>query len=239
MTTDKSSASAITSQREIMKRFGLRNSIKRVLPRWVITRRLARHRVPIVLLTFDDGPHPDVTPRVLDRLDMHGAKAIFFVVGRRIRHAPNLLSEIVCRGHLIGNHTHLHRTADVRASKSRSGLLTYYRDVRRCQKRIERQLGWRPTLFRPPGGTLSPVTVTVSMLLGLRLINWSVDVGDWRFRSASEARHGAEQLLDQVTAGDIVLLHDDNTCVLDLLDIALPGLRDRGYDLSLAVDSMR
>jgi peptidoglycan/xylan/chitin deacetylase (PgdA/CDA1 family) len=213
----------------------LKSAVKALVPRAVVACRLGRTAAPAVLLTFDDGPHPAVTPAVLDRLDAHGAKAVFFVIGRRVKRAPHLLADIQARSHVLGNHTHLHRDCDVLANAPRPRLGFYYRDARRCQEVVARQTGRRPRLFRPPGGRLTPVTLLAPRLLGLRCVTWSAEVKDWAFRSAAEARAGAQQLLAAVAPGDIVLLHDNNPSVLDLLDVLLPGLTARGFDLAAGV----
>jgi peptidoglycan/xylan/chitin deacetylase (PgdA/CDA1 family) len=216
-------------------RDSVRLAIKALLPRTLVVQRLDRRAANTVLLTFDDGPHRDVTPAVLERLELFGAKAVFFVVGHRIKKAPGILEQIRKRGHLIGNHSHLHRRSYVLQTQSPIGFRFFYRDAQRCQDVIERNSGGRPKLFRPPGGRLTPTTVLVPQLLGLRCLTWSVDVGDWQFRSASEAHAGAEELLRRIAAGDIVLLHDDNRYVLDLLDTLLPGLSERQYDLATGI----
>ena len=212
--------------------------VKRALPRELVVQRLPPQNRASVLLTFDDGPHAEVTPGVLDRLDAHGARAVFFVVGRRIKRAPNVLSEIVERGHVVGNHTYLHRTNGADGWYRPTQLGKYYRDTRRCQSLIEPYARRGPRLFRPPGGRLTPVTLLVPKLLGLRCVTWTVHVPDWLFRTRSEARAGAVQLLSLLRPGHIVLLHDDNPTMLDLLDVLLPELTTRGWDLASGVDTL-
>jgi peptidoglycan/xylan/chitin deacetylase (PgdA/CDA1 family) len=208
---------------------------KGLIPRALAIRRLRRSQTPTVLLTFDDGPHPDVTPAVLDRLAAYDARAVFFLVGRRVRRAGAIVDRIHKAGHSIGNHTHLHRSAYVE-DVSFSRLVPYYRDCRWCQRSIEDAAGVRPTLFRPPGGRLTPASMLVPKILGLRCVTWSLHVDDWAFRTVDEAHAGAAELLGRVTPGDIVLLHDNNPRQLDLLDLLLPGLKSHGYDLARGVD---
>ncbi len=212
--------------------------LKGMLPRAVAVRRLRGRSDNTLLLTFDDGPHPEVTPAVLDRLDAYNAKAVFFVVGHRAEQAPHLLAEIQKRGHPIGNHSYLHRRSDVEGSTFNLHFADYYRDLRRCQNVVEDHTGSRPRFFRPPGGRLTLRTLTVPTCLGLRSVFWSREVGDWRFRSAPEGTAGGEELLRNSEPGDIVLLHDDNPCVLDLLDVLLPGLKARGFDLASGIDRL-
>ena len=114
--------------------------LKRGLPWWRV-----RTNYPGVLLTFDDGPHPEYTPAVLDRLVEHGFPAIFFPVGYRLARAPHVPGQIAAAGHAIGNHTFLHE---------RHGWLDFSaaaEDVRRCQEIMP-----AATYFRPPFGRLTP-----------------------------------------------------------------------------------
>ena len=196
-----------------------------MLPRRLLVRQLDQRASNSILLTFDDGPHPEITPAVLDRLENYGAKAIFFVVGRRIERAPYLLRCIQEQGHIIGNHTYIH------SNERQPWFWKYYRDLQRCQIAVERNTGKRPKLFRPAGGRISLTSLFVPRLLCMRTISWSLEANDWRCRTTHEARIAAERLTCKLTSGDIVLLHDDNYRVLEILDILLPEIRSRKYDL--------
>jgi peptidoglycan/xylan/chitin deacetylase (PgdA/CDA1 family) len=189
-------------------------------------RRLGPDAARSVLLTFDDGPHPRVTPAVLDRLRQYEARAVFFVVGRRVAAAPRLLCRIRDEGHLLGNHGFLHVRAE------RLGFWGYQQDLHSGQEVIAAQTGERPTLFRPPFGQLSPTTVTAARGLGLRLMGWSLDSQDWSCRTAEAAQRAAEQLLQEVQPRDIVLLHDDHDGVVRILDRVLPALKAQGLELT-------
>lgn len=222
---------AVSSIHGVSASVGLKAALKSAVPRCLFVRRLRRDAGKRVLLTFDDGPNPEVTTRVLDRLEVHDAKAVFFVIGRHARRAPHLVREIVRRGHIVGNHSHLHQD-DYVLGGPKLTLPRYYLDCRRCQIVVRRSMDSAPRFFRPPGGRISTVTLLVPWLLRLRVVGWSAEVADWRFRTDLEAREGAARLLAEVRARDIVLLHDNNPSVLPLLDLLLPGLRERGYDLS-------
>ncbi|HET9368892.1 MAG TPA: polysaccharide deacetylase family protein, partial [Vicinamibacterales bacterium] len=215
-------------------------ALRGAIPRSLLVRRLpGAAAANAVLLTFDDGPHPEVTPAVLDRLAAHRARAVFFIVGKRIRRAPHLLDRIQREGHVIGNHSLLHRAGYVRAENGRTPTFTeYYRDCVRCQAVLERRAGRRPTLFRPPGGRLTPTSVVVPKLIGLSCMTWSIEVQDWAFRSAEQAQAGARRLIDGIQPRDIVLLHDDNRFVVDLLDAALPALTAKGFDLASGIETV-
>src|SRR5262249_43297676 len=97
-----------------------------------------------VLLTFDDGPHAEITPSVLDRLRDFQARAVFFVVGNRIDGSADLLKRMMAEGHLIGNHTYTHPLG------RDPGPLSYMRDVRRNQELLAQLTASSPRLFRAP-----------------------------------------------------------------------------------------
>ncbi|HLU68022.1 MAG TPA: polysaccharide deacetylase family protein [Kofleriaceae bacterium] len=205
----------------------LKGRIKSLIPRAVLTRDLGTTRGKQVLFTFDDGPDREVTPAVLDLLDAFGARAIFFVVGRRVAEAPELLRLIRARGHRIGNHSFRHRRPPVRE---------YISDLIYCQELLRDHLGEAPRLYRPPGGHLSAASLTVPLLLGMRTVNWSLDVRDYTCRNRPQALAAARTLASSVRPGHIVLLHDDQPGVLDILEYALPRLVARGFDLGSAAD---
>lgn len=211
---------------------GLMNSL---MPRSVAIRRLRRNDSRRVLLTFDDGPHRTVTPAVLDRLQSYDARAVFFVVGKFAEQSTDLLDEIVRRGHLLGNHTYTHSEQWFAPHKS-PPFKTFRSDVGRCQKLLDSYLEDRPRLYRPPGGRLTPSTVLTAKAERLRCVTWSKEVMDWSFRRPEEGRLGGEKLSQIVESGDIVLLHDDNPIVLDLLDVLLPNLSSQDYDLQSGID---
>jgi peptidoglycan/xylan/chitin deacetylase (PgdA/CDA1 family) len=180
-----------------------------------------------ILLTFDDGPHPEVTPAVLDLLAKYSIKAVFFIVGNRISMAPRLLPRILAEGHVIGNHTYRHPLDGTPA------LPAYLRDVRECQAILHQHTGVSPTLFRPPLGSLTLASLLAPRLAGLRTMLWSVDVDDWRLRTKPAAVNAGHRLAHAAKPGDIVLLHDDNPCVIDVLETALPVLNSR-YEMDVS-----
>lgn len=184
-----------------------------------------------VLLTFDDGPDPDVTPGVLDRLSAYEARAVFFVVGNRISKAPQLLRRILDEGHLLGNHTFTHRL------DRDPDPVTYYCDVQRCQQAIEELVGQRPRLFRAPMGRSSAGALIAPRLLKLRQVLWSLDSEDWNLRSEEAAVACGKRLCGSVAGGDIVLLHDDNPNVLKVLDVLLPNLKTQELDLAHGIET--
>jgi peptidoglycan/xylan/chitin deacetylase (PgdA/CDA1 family) len=172
---------------------------------------------PFVALTFDDGPHPVHTPAVLDRLGRYGAPATFFLVGERVAAAPHLPDAIAGAGHALGNHT---------LSHPRFRGLAFadpLHEISRCKELVPGAVS-----FRPPFGRLTPGVWLAARRLGLPVVTWSVDSGDWQCRTAAEASACARQVLELVRPGDIVLLHDDRPWIELILDVLLPGLAARG-----------
>ena len=189
------------------------------LKRWLFAPPMRTHEVGShqVLLTFDDGPHPTHTPAVLERLREFDITAAFFLVGCRVPSAPHVPELIADAGHALGNHTFSHR---------RFGwcdILLSLEDMACCQGLIP---GAR--LFRPPFGRLTPGLWLAARRLGLTCVNWTLDSGDWRCRSAADAERCAKQLLERVQPGDTVLFHDDHRWIGPILDLVLPGLAERG-----------
>ncbi|MFO0824685.1 MAG: polysaccharide deacetylase family protein [Gemmataceae bacterium] len=184
-------------------------SLKRLLPWWRVSAS------PHILLTFDDGPHAEHTPAVLERLAQFHLAAAFFLVGNRITD-PRLVQRITDEGHLLGNHTFSH------AIPKWSDTALSLADVSRCQELIP-----NAKLFRPPLGKLTPALWLAARRHGLRIVNWSLDSGDWRCRSEADAETCAAEVLELVRPGDVVLFHDDHRWIGHILDIVLPSLTTR------------
>ena len=159
----------------------------------------ATHRGEIAL-TFDDGPDPHVTPRVLDLLDRHGARATFFCIGERVQACPEIAAEIVRRGHRVENHTqtHPHLFACYPAPALR-------REILDAQESIVRASGHTPRLFRAPAGLRNPLLDWPLHRAGLRLVSWTRRGFD---ALETNPRRIARRLLTGLAAGDILLLHD-------------------------------
>jgi len=158
-----------------------------------------RKGVPGVALTFDDGPDPQVTPRVLDLLDRHGVKATFFVIGRKAEAHPGLIQDILARGHTIGNHSQTHPPFLML-----QGRRAIRREVDAAQA-VLRQAGAVPLAFRPPVGITNPDLWPVLLDQGMFCVNFSCRAGDMGNRRVPGL---ARKLLRKAQARDIILLHD-------------------------------
>jgi peptidoglycan/xylan/chitin deacetylase (PgdA/CDA1 family) len=155
---------------------------------------------PGVVLTFDDGPHPDGTPAVLEELARVGARAIFFLVGEQVERRPALAASIVAAGHVVAVHGHRHRV-QLRLSASEVAA-----DVRRAQAVIADATGVAPHWHRPPLGIYSTAGLSTAHELGLSPLLWSRWGKDWR-KFTTPARIAA-RATHEVGAGDVILLHD-------------------------------
>jgi peptidoglycan/xylan/chitin deacetylase (PgdA/CDA1 family) len=153
-----------------------------------------------VLLTFDDGPHPDGTPAVLSELDRVGASAVFFVSGEQVERHPELVREIADAGHELGLHGYRHQT---RRQWSR-GLLAA--DTHRALNAVTAAAGIEPRLYRPPHGVFSLAGLRLIRELGLQPLLWSKWGRDWERRATPETI--AARVTAGLEAGDVVLLHD-------------------------------
>jgi peptidoglycan/xylan/chitin deacetylase (PgdA/CDA1 family) len=152
-----------------------------------------------VALTFDDGPNPEATPRILDALAARGVKATFFVLGRHADQWPELVQRVAAEGHTIGNHGWHHRKLHVR------GPGYVRRDLTMGTESIMRASGVKPTLFRAPHGFRSPWVTPIAHALGQRTVGWSRGVWD-------SAKPGVDAIVrrtvDGARPGRIMLLHD-------------------------------
>jgi peptidoglycan/xylan/chitin deacetylase (PgdA/CDA1 family) len=185
-----------------------------------------------VAITFDDGPNPDATPRILDVLREEGVSATFFVLGRHAERWPGLVRRMTEEGHQLGNHGYWHR-------KLHRRLPSYVRDdlTRGTEAIVQASGGVRPRVFRAPHGFRNPWVTPIAASLGQRTIGWSLGVWDSARPGASEI---ARRALNGLHAGSILLLHDgdgydpdgDRLQTAEALPMIIRGLRDRGLQFT-------
>jgi peptidoglycan/xylan/chitin deacetylase (PgdA/CDA1 family) len=154
-----------------------------------------------VALTFDDGPHPRWTPRVLEILGGRGAAATFFVVGRKVEEHPEVVRAILERGHTVGLHSYAHDRLFALRGERRVRA-----DLERGVAALEKLTGARPLLFRPPIGHTNPIVARVADALDLTVVGWSVGALD----GTASARPSAviDRVRRKLRDGAIILLHD-------------------------------
>ncbi len=153
-----------------------------------------------VALTFDDGPHPQGTPAVLELLREAGAEATFFLAGEQVQRRPGLVAEIVAAGHRVELHCHRHR------NQLRLGARALLEDAERARAVIEEAGGQEVADYRPPYGIFSAVGLKAIRGRGWRPVLWSQWGRDWARRATPESI--TRRLVTDVRAGDILLLHD-------------------------------
>ncbi|WP_191089816.1 polysaccharide deacetylase family protein [Nesterenkonia ebinurensis] len=175
-------------------------------------------QMPCAALTFDDGPVPH-TREVLEALAEVDARASFFMTGQMAVNYPEIVAEVADAGHEVGNHGWSHTDfTDLSDGQLRS-------ELDRTADAIEQAAGIRPGMARPPYGTLDSRVREVS---GLPLIIWDTDSRDWQHKSAAKTR---ERVMDGVSPGDIVLLHDLERSTAEAVPLILQDLLAEGYHL--------
>lgn len=196
-------------------------------------------------ITFDDGPNPVITPKLLDLLERYHAHATFFLIGRFVRDCPELVRETASRGHAIGNHTETH------PNLFWLGHSQIRNELGQCSDAIQSATGQPPKWFRPPFGMRNHWLARVARDLDMRVVMWTLIPGDWRDDKPSEwlirrmtpvAVRTENKLRNppnrKLYTGEILCLHDgshrrqnaDRTHTLAALEHWLPRWRDLGLD---------
>lgn len=181
---------------------------------------------PVVALTFDDGPDPVFTPRLLDILKKHRTKATFFMVGKAAERHPDIVREVAVAGHAIGNHSWDHPSFPMITGRERRS------QILACEKAIA---PYGVKLFRPPYGDQSLWSRLEASWLGYQVIMYSVTAVDWLDHDADWMKN---RIMNRIANGSIILFHDslfeyresryaDRGQMLDALDIILKELGDR------------
>jgi len=184
----------------------------------------------VAALTFDDGPNPEATPRILDALAATGTVATFFLLGRHVERWPELAQRVAAEGHVVGNHGWYHRKLHTRSPA------TVRRDLELGTAAIIGATGVAPGVFRAPHGFRAPWVTTIARSLGQRTIGWSLGVWD-------SARPGVDAIVERTVSGtrpgSILLLHDgdgydasgDRTQTAAAVPRIIAALESRSYRL--------
>jgi peptidoglycan/xylan/chitin deacetylase (PgdA/CDA1 family) len=186
-----------------------------------------------VALTFDDGPHPEGTPSVLEILARARLRATFFLVGEQVERRPALAAEIAAAGHVVAVHGHRHRL------QLRLGRSEVRDDLARGVAAIEAAVGVTPGWHRPPYGVYSPSGLGAARAAGMQPLLWSRWGKDWR-KLTTPARIAARATRD-LASGDVILLHDadfysareSHRRTVAALPMIISALEDRGLDTVL------
>jgi peptidoglycan-N-acetylglucosamine deacetylase len=197
---------------------------------WLVANRSRVDGVRCVALTFDDGPDPVDTPKLLDLLREKGVKATFFVIGKRADQYPEIVRRTCAEGHLVANHTWSHDSLFCFLMPHRLRA-----EIERGTESIRRSCGIPPRFFRSPVGLRHPLLAPYLETFGLEYVSWSIRTLD-TFTTDSSVL--AQRILNKAESGDIILLHDHlprgTATMLKALPRVIDELRARGFEFVLA-----
>lgn len=179
-----------------------------------------------IALTFDDGPHPENTPKILDILDEYKIKGNFFLVGNLAKRYPEIVKRIHRSGHLIGNHTYTHRSIKEKSIGWARG------EIEKTHNIIKEITGEHPYYFRPPQGIFNPKFYKVAEDYGEYVVMWSIDTHDYKKPGVDVI---VKNVLNNIHPGAIVLFHDgggDRSQTIKALPEIIKNLKKKGYTFS-------
>jgi delta-lactam-biosynthetic de-N-acetylase len=182
--------------------------------------------VKVAMLTFDDGPDKDVTPKVLDTLKKENIKAIFFVTGYGVQQNPDLLKRIAAEGHIIAVHTMTH------PNLSKLSQAEQRKEIEPLMKMIQDLTGQKPKYMRPPFGAYNKDLLDLCKELGLEVVNWSNGSLDWDGldgKGYKDPQKIVSTVLEQLVPGSNILMHDTHQHTAEALPKLIQALRERGY----------
>ena len=189
----------------------------------------------VVALTYDDGPHPIYTREILDILDKYHVKATFFMVGKSMEAYPDVVREVIRRGHVIGNHTYTH-PSDLKLDTQAQIV----GELDRCEQVIESFTGNRAHLFRPPRGLVDGSVFTIANEEGYKTVLWTVCADH---HDAPTPELMAQRVIRQNRPGGIILAHDGSFSTrwkdVAATPIIIKALRERGYKFVTVPELLR
>lgn len=210
------------SQPTIGKQMNRSSSLPKVPPSTVgISYSQVKIDRPVLAMTFDDGPHPSLTPKLLDLLKERNVKATFFLVGRNIKAYPDIVRRIIAEGHEIGNHTWTHASLTTRSDSQ-------IRDeLKKSDDALMEVAGYKTHLIRPPYGAINTrIKELMFSEFGLTTIMWSVDPQDWRRPGVSVV---TSRLVNGAHNGAIMLSHDIHPPTIQAMPAMFDQLIAKGY----------
>lgn len=183
-----------------------------------------------VALTFDDGPHPEFTLKLLEILDKNKVKATFFVVGKQVKKYPEFLREIKKHGHEIGNHTFNH---PLLTTLDRSGVIN---ELEMNKSEIKKAADADTLFFRPPSGRYDEKVIEASLSRGFIAVLWSVSGSDY---GATDPEVVKQNVLQHIKNGDIILLHSGIEATLKALPEIITEIRRRGFEFEKVAELIK
>lgn len=186
-----------------------------------VTHRSGNSGLPYIALTFDDGPHPTHTPKLLNILKKHNVKATFYVTGVNTARYPHIVKRIVAEGHEIGNHTYTHPNLTKLSDAQVKSQLD------RSISAIVSATGVKPRTFRPPYGALTTrQRLWINSQYGYPIVFWSVDPKDWKDKNSSLV---TSRLVSGTRNGGILLLHDIHATSVAAVPQTVNRLLSKGH----------
>lgn len=179
-------------------------------------------------LTFDGSPNPPATDKLLHKLDQFGIHATFFMEGRRLEKEADCARRVLAAGHDVGNHSYNHPAFDA------ISIENCIHEVEMTQAIITRELGFTPTLLRPPVGILPPQVGETFLARGFDIILWSYSVKDWEGPDVASV---CNRILEPAYPGAIIALHDRYEGLVQTLNVVIPELLNKGYTFKKISDA--
>lgn len=177
-----------------------------------------------IALTFDDGPHPKITLKILDLLKKYDIKATFFVIGVNVDNYPEPLKRAVEQGHEIGNHTNSH---SILKSMNKTKVAD---EIDSCENKVFKLTNIKTKVLRPPCGMYDDTLVKLAKQSNYKIILWNIDTHDWAHMSTNDI---VKNVTKNVKGGDIILCHDyisGENHTFDALEILIPMLLEKGFE---------
>lgn len=177
-----------------------------------------------IALTFDDGPHPKITPEILDLLKKYDIKATFFVIGVNVDNYSASLERAIDEGHEIGNHTNSHsilKSMNIEKIKE---------EIELCENKILKYTDEKTKILRPPCGLYDETLIKIANQFDYKIILWNIDTHDWAHMSTNEI---VKKVSNNVKGGDIILCHDyisGENHTIEALEIIIPMLIKNGFE---------
>jgi len=175
-----------------------------------------------VALTFDDGPHPENTQKILELLDKYEAKATFFQIGKMVDANPGITLEVFTKGHEIASHTWNHPDLiTLNDNQVQAEIIT-------TQNVIKTVIGEFPTHFRPPYGNTNDSIREIAREHGETEVLWTVDTHDWKSRDPQAI---LKIVQEEVQDKSVILMHDIHSTTVEAVELVLKFLDDEGYEM--------
>jgi peptidoglycan/xylan/chitin deacetylase (PgdA/CDA1 family) len=175
----------------------------------------------LVALSYDDGPHPRITPQLLELLQRKNVKATFYLLGQMVKEYPKVARQVAEAGHEVAAHSYDHKQF---TKLSESGL---QRQLQLTHDLITSATGVAPTTLRPPYGATNSRVNAACEEMGYKVVLWDVDTNDWRKRTSQQM---IAEILKTARDGSIILMHDRYQTTLDTTEAVIDALRAKGYE---------